>query len=423
MERKNIVWNMIGSFCYAFASMVLSFLVMRIVGDEAGGIFSFGFSTLGQQLFILAYFGVRPYQVTDVGGRFSFGDYLRQRIITCVLAVAGGGIYLMLWGYSREKILILFLLILYKVIDGFGDVYESEFQRNGKLYLTGQANTFRTVLSVGCFLAALLVTRHLLFACTVAVTAQIAGVLLFDVRVLSHMDGIRYQSDSANIRPLFGSVWLLFLSTFLDFYIFSASKYAIDAYAGNAASGYYNILFMPTSFINLAAGFVIRPFLTVMSEAWQTGKRDSFYRYFGRIATVIISLSLLSVGAVFVLGEWVLGLAEVLLGSAYQGALTQHSAAFMAIIAGGGCYALLNLFYYVLVIMRRQKVIFASYLLMVLPAAFLAAQMVQWTLGLQGIIGASLAYFATMFLMMCVFAAGVFWRRSGENAYQSEENV
>ena len=36
-ERQNILWNMAGSFCYAFASMVLSFLVMRMVGKEEGG--------------------------------------------------------------------------------------------------------------------------------------------------------------------------------------------------------------------------------------------------------------------------------------------------------------------------------------------------------------------------------------------------
>ena len=53
-EKQNIAWNMAGSFCYAFASMVLSFLVMRIVGKEQGGAFAFGFSTFGQQMFILA---------------------------------------------------------------------------------------------------------------------------------------------------------------------------------------------------------------------------------------------------------------------------------------------------------------------------------------------------------------------------------
>ena len=51
LEKENMIWNMTGSFFYAFASMVLSFLVLRIAGEEQGGIFSFGFSTVGQQMF------------------------------------------------------------------------------------------------------------------------------------------------------------------------------------------------------------------------------------------------------------------------------------------------------------------------------------------------------------------------------------
>ena len=33
LEKQNMLWNIAGSFLYAFASMVLSFLVMRIAGD------------------------------------------------------------------------------------------------------------------------------------------------------------------------------------------------------------------------------------------------------------------------------------------------------------------------------------------------------------------------------------------------------
>ena len=71
--RQNVVWNIAGSFVYALASMVLSFLVIRVVGDGQGGIFSFGFSTLGQQMFIVAYFGIRPFQITDQQGSIPFG--------------------------------------------------------------------------------------------------------------------------------------------------------------------------------------------------------------------------------------------------------------------------------------------------------------------------------------------------------------
>ena len=150
--RDNMVWNMIGSFCYALASMVLSFLVMRIMGDEQGGIFAFAFSVFGQQMFIVAYFGTRPFQITDGSNEYSMGDYLRHRAVTCFAALGVGILYLMFSGYTAEKCAVVFLMVCYKIIDGFADVFESEFQRNGNLHLTGKSNTFRTVLSVSVFL-------------------------------------------------------------------------------------------------------------------------------------------------------------------------------------------------------------------------------------------------------------------------------
>ena len=275
-EKQNMIWNMAGSFCYAFASMVLSFLVMRLAGEEQGGVFAFGFSTVGQQMFLLAYFGIRPFQITDGAGEYRFGDYLRHRYVTCLAALLLGLLYLLWSGYRREKMLVIFLLVAYKVIDGFADVYESEFQRQGRLYLTGKSNTFRTMLSVGVFLTVLVVTGNLMAACGAAVCGQLAGVYLFDMAVLGFLDGVDYGREAGSFRRLTGATILLFLSVFLDFYVFSASKYAIDAHMNDASSGYFNVIFMPTSVINLAAGFVIRPFLTFLTESWN-GRR---YREF-----------------------------------------------------------------------------------------------------------------------------------------------
>ena len=58
---------MIGSFLYALASMVLTIAVIQIVGEDEGGIFSFAYSTFGQHMFMVAYFGIRPFQITDTG--------------------------------------------------------------------------------------------------------------------------------------------------------------------------------------------------------------------------------------------------------------------------------------------------------------------------------------------------------------------
>ena len=405
LEKENMIWNMTGSFFYAFASMVLSFLVLRIAGEEQGGIFSFGFSTVGQQMFLLAYFGIRPFHITDGTNQYRFGDYLHHRYVTCAMALLLGAGYLACIGYSWQKAQIIFLLIVYKVIDGFADVYESEFQRQGCLYLTGRSNTFRTILSVGIFLATLVSGAGLFAACAAAVLGQIAGVVLFDIAVLRELKRVDYGWSAKQGVSLTASSILLFVSVFLDFYIFSAAKYAIDAHLGDAASGYFNVIFMPTSVINLAAGFVIRPFLTYLTDCWNEHRFSDFKKKLLTIMAVIGGLTVLAVGGTVVLGRPVLALLEWLLGKSYSGTLTALWPAFIMIVLGGGFYAVLNLYYYALVILRRQKLIFGIYAVLTVLAAILAPRL---TVAL-GIFGAAFAYLILMIVMAAGFVSGAWF--------------
>ena len=405
LEKENMIWNMTRSFFYAFASMVLSFLVLRIAGEEQGGIFSFGFSTVGQQMFLLAYFGIRPFHITDGTNQYRFGDYLHHRYVTCALALLLGAGYLACIGYSWQKAQIIFLLIVYKVIDGFADVYESEFQRQGCLYLTGRSNTFRTILSVGIFLATLVSGVGLFAACAAAVLGQIAGVVLFDIVVLRELKRVDYGWSAKQGVSLTASSILLFVSVFLDFYIFSAAKYAIDAHLGDAASGYFNVIFMPTSVINLAAGFVIRPFLTYLTDCWNEHRFSDFKKKLLTIMAVIGGLTVLAVGGTVVLGRPVLALLEWLLGKSYSGTLTALWPAFIMIVLGGGFYAVLNLYYYALVILRRQKLIFGIYAVLTVLAAILAPRL---TVAL-GIFGAAFAYLILMIVMAAGFVGGAWF--------------
>ena len=405
LEKENMIWNMTGSFFYAFASMVLSFLVLRIAGEEQGGIFSFGFSTVGQQMFLLAYFGIRPFHITDGTNQYRFGDYLHHRYVTCAMALLLGAGYLACIGYSWQKAQIIFLLIVYKVIDGFADVYESEFQRQGCLYLTGRSNTFRTILSVGIFLATLISGAGLFAACAAAVLGQIAGVVLFDIVVLRELKRVDYGWSAKQGVSLTASSILLFVSVFLDFYIFSAAKYAIDAHLGDAASGYFNVIFMPTSVINLAAGFVIRPFLTYLTDCWNEHRFSDFKKKLLTIMAVIGGLTVLAVGGTVVLGRPVLTLLEWLLGKSYSGTLTALWPAFIMIVLGGGFYAVLNLYYYALVILRRQKLIFGIYAVLTVLAAILAPRL---TVAL-GIFGAAFAYLILMIVMAAGFVGGAWF--------------
>ena len=394
-EKRDIIWNMAGSFLYAFASMVLSIAVVQIAGEDAGGIFTFAFTTFGQHMFMMAYFGIRPFQITDTGGKYSFGDYLGLRLLTCGAAVLTGMGYVFLNGYSFEKAAVVFLMVVYKVIDALADAYEAEFQRGGRLYLTGKSNAFRTILSVGVFLASLAYTKDLAAASLWAVGAQAAGFLVFDVLVIRELPNVEWRSAKGKKLELFAETILLFCSAVLDFYIFSASKYAIEGCMADRDMAVFGAIFMPTSIINLVAGFVIRPYLTKMSFTWEMGRTRRFLKIQKRIALIIAALTVLAVG-----GAWLLGIPVLsLLYPNLRTGLSQCRPALVLIIFGGALNAYMNLFYYSLVIMKKQKYIFGVYGLVSLMAVLVSTPFVRW----GGIFGGALAYVVLTGALMVLF--------------------
>ena len=405
LDRKNMLWNMLGSFIYAFASMVLSIAVIQIVGEEEGGIFTFAFSTFGQHMFMVAYFGIRPFQITDMGPKYSFGEYLSLRLLTCAAALLFGMFYVGIHNYTSQKAYTIFLMVCYKVIDALADTYEAEFQRSGRLYLTGKSNTFRTLLSVVSFLGVLTVTKNLVHACAVAVTAQIVGIWLFDVCIIRKLPNIDWKKTAKNIWGLLQDNTLLFFSVVLDFYIFSAAKYAIEDIMLDKDLAVYGAIFMPTSVINLVAGFVIRPFLTKMSLAWERREFSSLSKLIRQQAAVIAGLTVLAVG-----GAWFLGIP--VLGFVYSNiryALESCRLALALIILGGAWNAFMTLFYYTLIIMKKQQCIFGIYGAVAVLAFLISPACVR----MGGIFGGAVSYMVLMGALMLGFggnAAYFFFR-------------
>ena len=420
-SKRDFLWNMAGSLIYASSSIFMAFSAMRLLGPEEGGIFGFGFSTLGQQIFIIAYFGIRPFHITDTSRQYSFGDYLMLRRITCLLALLSAGVYLLLLTaegtYGGLKAAAIFLLCIYKTSDGYADVYESEAQRDGKLYIGGRGLFLRTLLSMAGFFAMLLISGDLMLSALGALICQLLGLWLFNIRAFFGGvpgDSFDLHHSMRKVRELLISDIPLFLSVFLDFYIFSSAKYAIDWTLGDSASGIFNILFMPTSVIYLVANFVIKPFMTELAVCFGRKDRRSFLRLSGRMALVTAALMAAALIGALILGRPVLGLLEYILGDGYEGMLTGNFNAFMLIILGGGIYALNNLFYYLLVIMRRQKLIFVIYLMGSAAAFLLSRAAVEKA----GILGGAASYALLMLIILAVFMAAVY--KSMGSSFQKE---
>lgn len=414
--ERNILWNMLGSAVYALTSMLLGAAVTRCLGADAGGIFFFAFSTFGQQMFIVAYFGMRPLQITDATGRFSFAEYRHFRCLSCLAAAVLSLCYALTCTEAGTARSVLLLMAIYKVLDGYADCYDSEFQRQGRLYLAGKSNAFRTLLSVLLFTGVMLKTGDLVLSSAAAVLGQGFSLLLFCVLPLREFRAVSFRRQRGSVWALFQRSRWLFVSSFLDLYIFAASKYAVNRHMSSADNGYYTTIFIPTSVINLMANFVIRPVLTGLSEKRERGDRAGFLGLLQKIALLIAIFTLLGAGAAWLLGIPVLSL---LVGAEAGAALRPYRGALIEVIFGGGFYALLNLLYYVLVILEAQRSIFLIYGGTTVFAWLISDVMVLR----RGIPGAAEAYLLTMLLLTLCFLFSAAQRLRRDERLNVEERA
>lgn len=397
-ERSAYFWNMFGSLVYAITSMLLGVAVTKLAGAYAGGIFFFGFSTLGQQLYIVSYFGMRPIQVTDISNEYTFGDYLRLRAITSFLAALAGFVYIFLTTGDLYVFEVYMILSLYKILDGFCDIFESEMQRQDRLDMTGKATLFRTLLCVGVFLAALVTTKDLKLSSLALLPSIAVSAIIFDILPLLRLKPDKTIKKASYISLINKSKWL-FLGAFIDLYIFAAAKYAVNYRLGEELNGYFSIIFIPTSIINLMAGFIIRPILTKLSLLYKTGNQKKFISTISKIAAFIFAATVLGMGMAYLLGIPVL---KLVLGEVAT-AIEPYKTALVLVIFGGGLYALVNLGYYCLVIFEMTGIIFLIYAVGAVFAYFVSDFMVR-SFAMNG---AALAYMITMLLLTVFFLTAV----------------
>lgn len=86
-NKKDFIWNILGSTMYGFSSMFLIVGINFISGAYISGMFSVAFMT-AQMLMYLGNYGVRVYQASDISEKYSFSNYFWHRIFTCIIMMA-----------------------------------------------------------------------------------------------------------------------------------------------------------------------------------------------------------------------------------------------------------------------------------------------------------------------------------------------
>ncbi len=407
VERKqDYIWNAAAGMINAAEAVVMSMVVTRITGLADAGMLTIAFA-VGNLMMSVGKFGVRNYQVTDVENTFSFAVYLKTRLCTVflmILTVIGylGAAYARL-GYSRDKIIIIFMVCMIYVVESVEDVFWGYYQQKNRMYAGARMFCFRWLGILIVFPAVLWLCQDLGATLMICLAVSFALFILLLCgsygRICEDEDrsikAVLRRGDLGQAWQLIKTVWPLFGILFLSFYVNNAPKYAIDACLAEEVQACYGFVAMPVFVIGLLNSFVYQPTLVPMAIEWESGEKSIFVHRVLKQIIVIVVISIICLAGAY-------GIGIPVLSWLYHTDLTAYKAELMLLLAAGGFLAISGYLNVVLTIMRYQKELLWPYGLV----ALLAVMSLKKIVVLYGTFGAAFCYLQLM-MLLCLLYGGI----------------
>ena len=390
-EKKNFVWNMIGSGIFSFVSMALSLCVIQIAGEKVGGVFSIAV-TISQMMLYIAFFELRTFLVTDTNRKYTFSQYHGAKILTCTAMMLVSIAYVLVKKYVSYKAVVIILMCLYRMIDGYADIYEGEFQLDGKLYLSGKSMTFRSVLSAIALIVTLATSKSIVLSIFSAIIVSLICVIIFNINIAKYYGEIKPDCRWNNVKSILYECFPFFIGAFLWVYILSASRFAVDNNMSSQSMSYYQVLFMPVSIVNLFATFFFRPALTSLSELYYGNEEKKFIKKIVVLLTMIMAFTVICV-----IGAYILGIPALSLISGCD--LHAYRKLLIILMIAGGINSASFFMYYILTIMRKAKSILIGYIKSAIITAVISNKFVE----MKGLEGAAFSFLVTVIYLFLYF--------------------
>lgn len=398
VQREAMIWNTILSMLNALQSALLLFVIPRVCGEEASGVFSFAFS-VAYLMIMIGNYGVRNYQATDVKVKFGFNEYRYHRYATCILMTVISIGYVLIRGYNTEKALVILLCCLLKVIESVENVYHSEYQRGNRLDVAGKIGTIRFIACIITFVVTLVLSNSMIVA---FLAMDIVAIIMLIIPIIYTypLINISVSKNNADWKQIFIICFPLFLSSFFNIYICNASKYAIDKYSTDVIQGYYGMIFMPVFVINLISNCIYGPHLVRLATYWRDEEMNPLKKYILKQVVLVVGIC----AAVTVMG-YLFGIE--LMSIYFATDLKSLRITFVVLLIGGGMTAIVDFMNNIITVIRKQKALVWIYGAVSLMALCGTGVMVKkWSVN-----GAALAYTVVMTIqaiIMVIYVIKVF---------------
>ncbi|WP_417755288.1 lipopolysaccharide biosynthesis protein, partial [Senegalimassilia anaerobia] len=284
---------------------------------------------------------------------------------------------------------------LYKAVDALADVYEGRLQQVDKLYLAGISQAFRSAAALIGFSLALLITRNVGVS---SIVMAVIAALTFVVFTFPLAQLETPKSRSANAKRVIGLLkqcFPLFVALFMYNLIDNMPKFVMEGALSYDNQLYYNALYFPAHAILLTSGFIYKPMLLKMANAWaDPAKRKKFDLIIVVMFVIIVAITVVMAGAMSWFG---LAIMSFLYGIDFE----QYRGLCFVMLAAGGVTAGIEFLYQVITVLRRQRAVTKLYLITFGFSLFVPVLLVNFT----GLPGAVIGYLIVMCILLVLLVS------------------
>ena len=407
-QKKDYIWNSIGSFLQSAISPILLIVITRLNGVGDSGLFSFAMS-LSVVFWAISLWGGRTYQVSDVKKEFSSGDYIVVRFISSLIVAVFSISFCILSGYDLIKTELIMVLVSFKILESITDSIYGVLQIHNKLYVVGISLTMKSVFGFMIFAIVDILTKNIIYGALSIFIVNIAVVIFYDIPWMKHVESVGLtKKNIMQAVKIMKKTAEVFVVVFLTMFSLNIPRYFLDKYHYDQI-GYFGIMAMPITLLTLFISFVLQPHVVNLSELLKKKKIKEFTKIVSKIDFITFTLGILFVISSYLIGVWVLN-------TVFGIDINNFRIDLTIMVIGAVANAFVSIYVNLLIILRRFKGQFYTLLVTNILAVVLSIYLIDRL----AMLGSVLVFMIISFLQAIILL--FIYKRSLKNVIMLSED-
>ena len=407
-QKKDYIWNSIGSFLQSAISPILLIVITRLNGVGDSGLFSFAMS-LSVVFWAISLWGGRTYQVSDVKKEFSSGDYIVVRFISSLIVAVFSISFCILSGYDLIKTELIMVLVSFKILESIADSMYGVLQIHNRLYIAGISLTMKSVFSFMFFTLVDILTKNIIYGALSIFIVNIAVVIFYDIPWMKHVESVGLtKKNIMQAGKIMKKTAEVFVVVFLTMFSLNIPRYFLDKYHYDQI-GYFGIMAMPITLLTLFISFVLQPNVVNLSELLKKKKIKEFTKIVSKIDFITFTLGILFVVSSYLIGVWVLN-------TVFGIDINNFRIDLTIMVIGAVANAFVSIYVNLLIILRRFKGQFYTLLVTNILAVILSIYLIDRL----AMLGSVLVFMTISFLQAIILL--FIYKRSLKNVIMLSED-